>query len=256
MKDIKWVSSPNFDNGRKGKTIDKIVCHWMVGTLAGTDAHFKKASSKVSAHYGVAGKEVHQYVLEDDTAWHAGNYDMNLRSLGIEHEGGPDSPISEETYNTSAQLISELSVKYKIPLDRKHILKHSEIVATQCPGTLDVDRLIAMAKEFINNDDPCEAIKKDRDYQEAEKKKYKDRLSEKKALEDKLGTYEGYYQAQIDALEKKLQVEIDLNAKFLSTITKKDEEIFQLNVKLKAANDKKNIYSFTWIERFKSLFRG
>ena len=142
---LTWKGSPNYTAGRQGKKIDRIVCHWIVGKLAAADAVFSKPGT--SAHYAVGNDNIHQYVIEENTAYHAGNWEMNLRSIGIEHEGGPDLPISENTYRTSAKLIAEIAQRHKIPLDRTHIIEHREVKATQCPGTLDVNKLISLAKD-------------------------------------------------------------------------------------------------------------
>lgn len=138
-----WIGSPNFDTNRK--PINRIVIHWIVGTLAAADSQFQKPNS-TSAHYAVEDTTVHQYVKEEHVAYHAGNYAMNQRSIGIEHSAAPDRPASEETYKTSATLIREIAKRHNIPLDRTHIIKHSEVVPTQCCGTVDVDRLINLAK--------------------------------------------------------------------------------------------------------------
>ncbi len=142
---ITWVGSPNFDSNRK--QIKKIVIHWFgIGTLAGADATFQKAGG-TSAHYAVSDNIVHQYVKEEHVAYHAGNYSVNQESIGIEHDANPDKPLSEDSYKTSAQLIAELCKKHNIPLDRQHIIKHSEVPrATSCCGTVDVDKLISLAK--------------------------------------------------------------------------------------------------------------
>jgi N-acetylmuramoyl-L-alanine amidase CwlA len=148
--DIKWIGAHanNFQKGRNGTKIDRIVLHWIVGTLSAADSTFQNGSRQASAHYGIGPKEIHQYVKEEDTAYHAGNFPFNLRSIGIEHEGGPNLPIAESVYEKSARLVLDISTRYGIPLDRQHIYKHSEIKATQCPGTLDVDRVISMAIAF------------------------------------------------------------------------------------------------------------
>ena len=140
-----FIGSPNYTQGR-GKKIDRIVVHWIVGKLSAADAVFKNPSTDLSAHYAIGNKITHQYVTEDNTAWHAGVWTMNQRSIGIEHEGGPNLPISDETYKTSAKLIAEIAQRYGIPLDRNHIIGHREVKPTQCPGTLDIDRLISLAK--------------------------------------------------------------------------------------------------------------
>jgi len=141
---IKWIgaNSNNFQSGRSGNKIDKIVLHWIVGKLSAADAVFNNPDRQVSAHYGIGHTTIHQYVREEDTAYHAGNLTVNRQSIGIEHEGGPDLPISEDTHKTSIELVTDICRRYNIPADRQHILKHSEIKATQCPGTLDIDRII------------------------------------------------------------------------------------------------------------------
>lgn len=146
----------NFMVGRSGQKIEYIVCHWIVGSLASADATFQNKDRIASATYGVGGKAVHQYVRDEDTAYANGNWQSNLRSISIEHEGGPNLPISDATYETSAQLIAEKSKQYNIPLDRAHIRKHNEVSdkATQCPGTLDLDRLINRAKEILKPTPP------------------------------------------------------------------------------------------------------
>lgn len=143
-----WIGAHpnNFQAGRAGNTVNKIVCHWIVGKLSAADATFQDPARVASAHYGVGNNEVHGYVKEEDTAYHAGNLTVNRQSIGIEHEGGPSIPISEETYQTSGKLIREIAKRYNIPLDRAHIIKHSEVPrATACPGTLDLDKLITIA---------------------------------------------------------------------------------------------------------------
>lgn len=143
---IQWIGSPNYDTNRK--PINKIIIHWIVGNLAAADATFTKTSAGTSAHYGVEDSTIHQYVLEQNVAYHAGVYSVNQESVGIEHSASPDRPASESTYKTSGELIYEIAKRYNIPLDRQHILKHSEVKATQCCGTVDVDKLISIAKSF------------------------------------------------------------------------------------------------------------
>lgn len=145
-------ASDNYMVGRDGHPIKQITIHWMDGTLAGTDSWFHNPSSKVSAHYGIADKIVHQYVKDTDTSYGAGNWGVNLETINIEHEGSPTHPITEETYQTSAHLIAELCQKYAIPCDRDHIRKHSEVSLhpTACPGTLDIDKLVQLAYNILN----------------------------------------------------------------------------------------------------------
>lgn len=142
---MKWIGSPNYDTNRK--TIDRVVIHWFgVGNQAGADATFQKKGG-TSAHYSVEDTTIHQYVKEEHVAYHAGNYAMNQRSIGVEHSATPDRPATEATYQTAGKLLGEICGRHNIPLDREHIIKHSEVPrATQCCGTIDIDKLIAIAK--------------------------------------------------------------------------------------------------------------
>lgn len=149
------AASRNFKASRDGNKIQYIVLHWIVGPLSAADAVFKNPNLEKprSAHFGISGNIVHQYVKEEHTAYHAANWDYNVKSIGIEHEGGQmvngaRVVPSQATHETSAQLIATLSKKYGIPLDRAHIKKHNEIVATECPGSLNVDWIIGRAKEI------------------------------------------------------------------------------------------------------------
>ena len=145
------ANSGNYMAGRQGNPINQITIHWMDGTLAGTDGWFNNPNSHVSAHYGVANGIVHQYVRDTDTAYGAGNWDVNLHTINIEHEGSPTLPIDPQTYVTSSQLLIQLCRQYNIPIDRAHIRKHSEVALhpTACPGNLDIDKLVNMAQNPI-----------------------------------------------------------------------------------------------------------
>jgi N-acetylmuramoyl-L-alanine amidase len=134
---ITWVGSPNYDKGRGGNTINRIVIHWMAGTLAATDSVFQDKTHNTSAHYGIEDGVVHQYVSEANTAFHAGSYAFNQRSIGIEHSAQPGRDASEATYQSSAALIAEICNRYGLPINANTIIAHRQIVATQCPGTLD-----------------------------------------------------------------------------------------------------------------------
>lgn len=160
---IKWIGAHanNFEKGRQGYTVKKIVIHWIVGKLAAADATFQDPNRIASAHYGIGNTVVHQYVKEEDTAYHAGNLTVNRQSIGIEHEGGPDLPISEETYKTSAELVADICRRYAIPVDRTHIIRHGEVKATQCPGTYDMDRLIRDVTQILAPAPDTIPVKKD-----------------------------------------------------------------------------------------------
>jgi N-acetylmuramoyl-L-alanine amidase len=160
-----FVKSPNFTPGRKTYTPIAIVIHIMEGSLEGTDSWFKSTESVVSAHYGIGiNGEVHQYVLETDSAWHAGRVNAptwslikpagngayinpNYYTIGIEHEGNENTDWSDATYQSSSAMIRDIAQRWSIPIDRQHIIGHHEIYSLKaCPGTkVDFNKLISMA---------------------------------------------------------------------------------------------------------------
>ena len=125
------ASTQNYTSGR-GATIDHIVIHDMEGTYAGAISWFQNPAASASAHYDVrsADGEITQQVHHGDTAWHAGNWNINQRSIGIEHEGFAAQGsrwYTEAMYKSSAALVRRLSDKYGVPKDRSHIIGHYEV---------------------------------------------------------------------------------------------------------------------------------
>lgn len=162
-----WIGSPNKSRGRRGRRPEAVVVHLMAGSLRGTDAWFRNRASRVSAHYGVGhGGDVHQYVHESDTAWHAGRVyrptwkgvrrgtNPNRYTIGIEHEGHLADAWPEAMMEASARLIADICSRWAIPIDRDHIVGHREIYARKaCPGDrVDLDRLVAMARRAAGLD--------------------------------------------------------------------------------------------------------
>ncbi|MEU6816728.1 peptidoglycan recognition family protein [Streptomyces sp. NPDC046860] len=96
----------------------------------------------VSWNYTIRSTDglIAQHVKAKDVAWHAGNWDVNARSVGIEHEGfltAPDTWYTEAMYRSSARLVKYLSRAYGVPLDRQHILGHENVpgpTASTVPG--------------------------------------------------------------------------------------------------------------------------
>lgn len=138
--------SPNFTSGRENKGIQEFIIHWMAGNLASTDATFQNRARNTSAHYGIEDDKIHQYVSLDNTAYHAGNWGVNQTSIGIEHSAQPGRNASDATYESSAQLIASIIKAGRVG---KSYRKHSAIVATACPGTMDIDRIARRVNEIL-----------------------------------------------------------------------------------------------------------
>jgi N-acetylmuramoyl-L-alanine amidase len=115
---------------RKPGDIHYIVIHVTDGSYAGAVAWLTNEQAHVSSHYVVSRDgDITQLVARHDIAWHSGNHVMNAESIGIEHEGVTDDPASftDAEYRASAHLVAWLVHVYGIPIDRTHILGHSDV---------------------------------------------------------------------------------------------------------------------------------
>jgi N-acetyl-anhydromuramyl-L-alanine amidase AmpD len=109
--------------------ITRLVVHVAQGSLGATTAWFRNPHAQASAHYVVGSDgRVAQSVLERNIAWHAGNWDYNVSSIGIEHAGFTNRTFFPDVeYRASARLAGHLARKYLIPPDRAHVIGHSEV---------------------------------------------------------------------------------------------------------------------------------
>src|SRR5208282_4246667 len=155
-----WIGCPpaNFHHGRPyGLRPEAVVVHIMDGSFAAGESVFRDPTTQKSAHYGISSRgEVHQYVDENDTAFHAGivvnptwsllkpRINPNFYTIGVEHEGRPDDIWPEAQLAASASLIGQIIARWGIPLDDSHIIRHHQIRASKtCPGNwLEIDELL------------------------------------------------------------------------------------------------------------------
>ncbi|MDD7505539.1 MAG: N-acetylmuramoyl-L-alanine amidase, partial [Actinomycetaceae bacterium] len=82
-----------------------------------------------------------QLVWDRDTAWHAGNWEANCTSIGIEHANnhvGNPWTISDATLENGAHLVAALCRYYKLgrPQWGKNVFGHKHFAATSCPGEI------------------------------------------------------------------------------------------------------------------------
>jgi hypothetical protein len=146
-----WIGCPdsNFRRGRPfGLRPEAVVVHIMDGSFEAGESVFRNPTTQKSAHYGISrAGEVHQYVDEHDTAFHAGivinptwpllkpRINPNFYTIGIEHEGRPDDEWPEAQLTASATLIGQIAGRWSIPLDESHVIRHHQIRASKtCPG--------------------------------------------------------------------------------------------------------------------------
>lgn len=126
---------------RRSHAIDRIVIH-CTATLASVRnnaiyfSHNERQGS--SAHYFVGDitDEIHQSVAEGDTAWHAGNWLMNCRSVGIEAVSvGED--YSEVEAGKLAWLVQTLMKRYGI--SEGGVIRHYDVTGKICPAPYIAD---------------------------------------------------------------------------------------------------------------------
>lgn len=121
--------SPAYTPGRQGHRIKYIVVHhWGVDgqSFMGVVNWLCRSGSQTSAHYVLEDGKVACIVDLGNTAWHAGNWEYNLESIGIECR--PE--MTDGDLRTLAELIAEIWKVYgKLP-----VIGHKDIVPTACPG--------------------------------------------------------------------------------------------------------------------------
>lgn len=145
---------------RNGIAIDRIIIHHNATTdkNVAMDTWLQGGRSGTSAHYEVTPTEIIGCVGEQYAAWHAGGTgpadpprisNPNQRSIGIENvnsSGAPNWSVDQRTIQNCARLVADICKRYNIPLDRQHVLGHNEVTATACPGGIDVDEVVNIAR--------------------------------------------------------------------------------------------------------------
>lgn len=146
--------------GRSGCKIDRIIIHHNATTNkdVAMDTWVQGGGAGTSAHYEVTPTEIIGCVGEQYAAYHAGGTgpadppriaNPNQRSIGIENlnaTGAPNWSVDARTVQNCARLVADLCKRYGIPLDRQHVLGHNEVTATACPGGINVDEVVRIAK--------------------------------------------------------------------------------------------------------------
>lgn len=138
----------NYDpaNRPRDLRIRYIVIHDMEGYYQGTLNVFRNPAWKAATQYIMRSSDGHvtQMVRNADVAWQAGNWYINMHSIGIEHEGflaKGATWYTEAQYRNSARLVGWLARRYGVPLDRAHIVGHDNVPA------LTPDRVLRMHED-------------------------------------------------------------------------------------------------------------
>lgn len=135
---FKQCGSDHMTYGRSGCSIEYIVVHYTSGAMKDEGAAYANAvyfsrneNQGASAHYFIDnGYTIWQSVADTDTAWHAGNWNMNLRSIGI--EVCTDWDYSEEEIQRLEWLVQMLMEKYGVPASK--CIRHYDVTGKRCPA--------------------------------------------------------------------------------------------------------------------------
>lgn len=149
ISDLEWEGTDNFTAGRS-QQVNAIVIHWWGDpdagyTVQGVINTFKNRASQTSSHFVVHKDRAIQMVNMDNTAWHS--LQANPHTVGIEIN--PQTPGN--TYETVGALVRFIREQYgrELPLH-----PHSRYVATQCPGTIDINKIEAIAQGNYQPEEP------------------------------------------------------------------------------------------------------
>lgn len=135
-------------NGRRfPATVTDVVMHHTDGSYASAISWFEetgRGSGGTSAHFVISRTgEVTQLVALDAIAWHAGNWDENVKSIGIEHEqsqvNGQWQDWPDALLDASAKLLTWLMGQMTAGFN---VYPHKNFTSTTCPGNLPIDEIV------------------------------------------------------------------------------------------------------------------
>ncbi len=127
------------DRPKNHLTVNYVVIHDTEESYAQTVSDFQNPSHYASANYVVRGTTgtVTQMVADNDVAWHAGNWYVNMHAIGVEQEGYAVQGatwFTERLYQTTAALVRYLAAYYHVPLNRQHIIGHDDVPGVNTAG--------------------------------------------------------------------------------------------------------------------------
>lgn len=132
---FKQCGGDHMTRGRS-RAIDRIVVHF-TATLASARnnaTYFARNEGQgASAHYFVDDitPEIYQSVAEGDTAWHAGDWQMNCRAIGIEVVSAGED-FSDVEVDKLSWLVQRLMDKYGI--GAAGVIRHYDVTGKRCPA--------------------------------------------------------------------------------------------------------------------------
>jgi hypothetical protein len=134
-----WYGEPNpyaygnhdLADRPRDMSIDYIVIHDTEGTWPHV-LDLVQDPEYLAWHYTIRSSDGHvaEHLNNKNVGWQAGNWYVNMHSIGIEHEGFAAHGATwytEAMYQNSATLVRYLADEYDVPLDRAHIIGHDQV---------------------------------------------------------------------------------------------------------------------------------
>ena len=154
--EYRQCDSRNYTPGRQGCAVSWMVVHY---TATDASAHnnllyFSRSSAGASAHYFIdKDGSRRQSVLERDTAWHASNWAMNLRSIGVEVVSAGED-FTEAQIRALSELYAELKARYGIAED--HVIRHYDVNGKLCPAPyVDAGKWAELRSRIVGSSGSC-----------------------------------------------------------------------------------------------------
>ncbi len=154
------ITTPN-QGSRGGSVPTYIVLHHMASTgFEGVLSSWRTGAKQGSANYAISNEgEIVGVVPEAYRSWSLSDAPWDSRSFTFEIENeasGGSWPVSAAAQEATAKVVADLSRRYGIPLDRSRVLGHREVYtrhggsyATACPGGLNMDWIVARARQLL-----------------------------------------------------------------------------------------------------------
>lgn len=131
----KNYSGPGYRAGKK-----LIVVHHMAGVLTPVQCNNALKGRGGSIHYAIGNDgSIGWGIDEDEVAWHAGNWPINQKSIGIETSNsavGGDWPVSQAAFDSLCKLVADIAKRNNLGtlVSGQNIGYHAMYAATACPG--------------------------------------------------------------------------------------------------------------------------
>ena len=131
----------NYDDCSK-RSISHIVMHYTGNaqdTAKGNANYFHNSVPETSAHYFVDDNSIYQSVDLCDIAWHAGDKQMNAKSIGIEMAcTAGNFKIGKKAITNSVALVAELCKLLGIKAGDvdKYVIRHYDVIGKICPAQM------------------------------------------------------------------------------------------------------------------------